>query len=148
MNIKELFTPKETVALTGMKLTQLRKLLYLELIPSIKLGGRVYFDLSGLLEIKTIHKLGLTPSQIRDCQEYFDQIRLSKTLRDKTLIVLDKSIIFVQSLDDLTLLNTTGKGQKILGQVLLPDLFTELREQARILKIENYTKKFPLSLAS
>lgn len=144
MNIEKLFTFDQAVKLTDITYCKLRSLITKDLINYYKLGGRIYFDLIDLLEIKSIADLGLEPKQITEIREFFENNKPSKPLSDKRLIVCDKKIYHVNSLDDITQLTSKGKGQKIIGQILLPDLYSELHHKAKLLNLENYSKKFKL----
>jgi len=144
MNIDKLFTFDNAVKLTGITYCKLRSLITKDLINYYKFGGRIFFDLIDVLEIKSIADLNLSPSQIKEIREFFESNKLSKSLTDKRLIVCDKKIYHVNSLDDITQLTSKGKGQKIIGQILLPDLYSELHHKAKILQLENYSKKFKL----
>lgn len=142
-----LFTFDEVARLTGITRPKFRSLITKELINFYKLGGRIYFDLVDLLEIKAIANLNLSPNQIREIREFFDENKLSKSFSNKRLIVTDKEIYMVNNLDDITQITNKGRGQKIIGQILLPDLYSEMREQARVSNIENYSKKFNRKIA-
>jgi hypothetical protein len=144
MNIDKLFTFDNAVKLTGITYCKLRSLITKDLINYYKFGGRIFFDLIDVLEIKSIADLNLSPSQIKEIREFFESNKLSKSLSDKRLIICDKKIYHVNSLDDITQLTSKGKGQKIIGQILLPDLYSELHHKAKILQLENYSKKFKL----
>lgn len=147
MKTTNLFTFDEVARLTGITRPKFRSLIKKELINFYKLGGRIYFDLVDLLEIKAIANLNLSPNQIREIREFFDQNKLSKSFSNKRLIVTDKEIYMVNNLDDITQITNNGRGQKIIGQILLPDLYSEMREQARVSNIENYSKKFNRKIA-
>lgn len=147
MKTTNLFTFDEVARLTGITRPKFRSLIKKELINFYKLGGRIYFDLVDLLEIKAIANLNLSPNQIREIREFFDENKLSKSFSNKRLIVTDKTIYMVNNLDDITQITNNGRGQKIIGQILLPDLYSEMREQARVINLENYSKKFNRKIA-
>jgi len=142
INIKKLFTFKEVVQLSGILPGRLRVLIQRNQIHYEKIGSKILFDLLDLIEIRAIVKLNLTPSIIAKIQSFFDDNRQSKTLSDKRLIIFDGSIYYAKNLDDITEILNNGIGQKVLGQIILPDLYCEIREQARVLNIENYSLKF------
>lgn len=145
MNIEKLFTFDQSVKLTDITYCKLRSLITRNIINYYKLGGRIYFDLIDLLEIKAIADLDLEPKQIIEIREFFENNKLTKSLSDKRLVICDKKIYHVNTLDDITQLTSKGKGQKIIGQILLPDLYSELHHKAKVLNLENYSKKFKLS---
>lgn len=143
--ISKFFTISQVVAITGIKEYRLRNFIRNDLLPMQKIANKIYFDLSTLIEIKCIEQLGLLPNQVKEIRQYFESINLSNTLADKWLLVFDKSIIYVENLNDLTLLTKKCMGQKLIGQVLLPDLYAELRTQAKVLKIDHYQEKFSIA---
>jgi hypothetical protein len=144
--ISKLFTIPQAVAITGIKEYRLRNFIRHGLLPMQKIGNKIYFDLSTLIEIKCIVELDLLPNQVLQIREYFESINLSNSLADKWLLVFDRSIIYVENLNDLTLLTRKCMGQKLIGQVLLPDLYAELRTQARVLNIDGYQEKFSIAV--
>jgi hypothetical protein len=143
--ISKLFTIPQVTAITGIKEYRLRNFIRHDLLPMQKIGNKIYFDLNTLIEIKCIVTLDLLPNQVQQIRQYFESINLSNTLADKWLLVFDRTIIYVENLNDLTLLTKNCMGQKLIGQVLLPDLYAELRTQAKVLKIDHYQEKFSIA---